>query len=506
MNFINSYRYVQPVVAGGFETRWTTTSVNEVIELPYKSNGTYTGTIDWGDGSTPVANTYANRSHTYATAGDYNIIIDGECSHFDTQSNTTSRDKLKEVLGFGTYTFSTLRMRQCSNLIGGPNCRDTPIINSGDSGFMFYNNTNMITFQHIEDWDWTNVPNPFWAFMNCQQFVGDLSNWDMSNCLNISYMFYNCYALNFDASGWDLSNCTRVNQLFSGMYLNFNSDAPFDLTSVTSSAYSLFYNSQQFNGDLTGMDTSTLTRMDNFIARTSFNNSSINTLDVSSNQNFKGFFTDIHTVSGVSFNQDLTNWNTSSATNMETMFKGNDNFNGDISGFDTGLVTTMKDMFSTCYNFNRDISSWNVSNVDNFDKMFYSADAFNQNISSWNTSSATNMYRMFYNCNNFDQPIGSWDVGNVTNMESMFQLATDFDQDLSNWDLSSITNMAKFMDNRTHLQFSSANYDNLLDACVQGGQLNVTLGMGTIKYTTAGQTRRNTLVSRGWTITDGGLV
>tara|TARA_R100000951_G_scaffold19445_1_gene16260 strand:- start:28 stop:1548 length:1521 start_codon:yes stop_codon:yes gene_type:complete len=506
MHFINSYRYVQPIVAGGFETRWTTTSVNEDIELPYKSQGVYSGTIDWGDGSVPVANTYANRIHTYATAGDYNIIIDGECSIFDTQSNTTSRNKLKEVLGFGTYTFSTLRMRQCSNLIGGPNCRDTPIINSGDAGFMFYNNTNMITFQYIEDWDWTNIPNPFWAFMNCQQFTGDLSNWDMSNCLNISYMFYNCYALNFDASGWDLSNCTRVNQLFSGMNLYFNSDAPFDLTSVTNNGYNLFYNSQQFNGDLTGMDTSTLTRMDNFVARTSFNNSSINTLDVSSNQNFLGFFTDIHTVSGVSFNQDLTNWNTSSATNMEKMFKGNDDFNADITGFDTGLVTNMKDMFSTCYLFNRDISGWNVSNVDNFDKTFYSADSFNQNIGSWNTSSATNMYRMFYSCNDFDQYIGNWDVSNVTNMESMFQLATDFDQNLKNWDLSSITNMAKFMDNRTHLQFSSANYDNLLDACEQGGQLNVTLGMGTIKYTTTGQALRNTLVSRGWTITDGGLV
>lgn len=504
MYLTNSYRYVQPPVAGGFETRWTTTSVNEVIELPYKSSGVYSGTIDWGDGSAPVANTYANRSHTYATAGDYNIIIDGECSHFDTQSNTTSRDKLKEVLGFGTYTFSTLRMRQCSNLIGGPNCRDTPIINSGDSGFMFYNNTNMITFQHIENWDWTNIPNPFWAFMNCQQFIGDLSNWDMSNCQNISYMFYNCYALNFDASGWDLSNATRVNQSFSGMILNFNSDISWDLTSVTNQGYSLFYNSQQFNGDLTGMDTSTLTRMDNFLARTSFNNSSINTLDVSSNQNFKGFFLDIGTVSGVSFNQDLTNWNTSNATNMEQMFKGNNDFNADITGFDTGLVTNMKEMFSTCYNFNRDISSWNVINVNNFDKTFYTADAFNQNISSWNTSSATNMYRMFYNCNNFDQPIGSWNVSNVTNMESMFQLATDFDQDLSAWDLSSITNMAKFMNNRTDLQFSATNYDNLLDACVNGGQLNVTLGMGTIKYTSAGAADRASLVARGWTITDGG--
>ena len=48
------------------------------------------------------------------------------------------------------------------------------------------------------------------------------------------------------------------------------------------------------------------------------------------------------------------------------------------------------------------------------------------------------------------------------------------------------------------------NYDNLLDACVNGGQLNVSLGMGTIKYTSAGAPDRASLVARGWTITDGG--
>ena len=60
--------------------------------------------------------------------------------------------------------------------------------------------------------------------------------------------------------------------------------------------------------------------------------------------------------------------------------------------------------------------------------------------------------------------------------------------------------------NRTHLQFSGTNYDNLLDACVNGGQLNVALGMGTIKYTSAGAADRASLVARGWTITDGGQI
>ena len=62
----------QTIIDGGldlvnstpFISVFRTTTANESITLPYVSNGTYSGTIDWGDG-TVVANTYANRTHTY---------------------------------------------------------------------------------------------------------------------------------------------------------------------------------------------------------------------------------------------------------------------------------------------------------------------------------------------------------------------------------------------------------------------------------------------------------
>ena len=88
----------------------------------------------------------------------------------------------------------------------------------------------------------------------------------------------------------------------------------------------------------------------------------------------------------------------------------------------------------------------------------------------------------------------------------MFRISYAFDQDLSAWDLSSITNMSGFMSNKTPANFSAANCDAIFEACVNGNQSNVTLGMGTIKYSSAGATDRATLISRGWTITDGGQV
>ena len=55
----------------------------------------------------------------------------------------------------------------------------------------------------------------------------------------------------------------------------------------------------------------------------------------------------------------------------------------------------MYHLFYGANTFNQDISNWNVSSVTNMVAMFKEANAFNQDISDWNVSSATNMTDMF---------------------------------------------------------------------------------------------------------------
>ena len=43
-----------------------------------------------------------------------------------------------------------------------------------------------------------------------------------------------------------------------------------------------------------------------------------------------------------------------------------------------------------------DISAWDVSRVTNMNSMFYEAENFNANVSRWDVSSVTDMYDMFY--------------------------------------------------------------------------------------------------------------
>ncbi|WP_338987186.1 BspA family leucine-rich repeat surface protein [Spiroplasma endosymbiont of Dasysyrphus albostriatus] len=145
-----------------------------------------------------------------------------------------------------------------------------------------------------------------------------------------------------------------------------------------------------------------------------------------------------------SFNQDISNWNTSNVTNMYCMFYRARKFNQDISNWNTSNVTNMTGMFETASSFNQDISNWNTSNVTNMTGMFETASSFNQDISNWNVSNVTNMKGMFYYAISFNQDISNWNVSNVTNMTGMFTRANDFDQDLSKWNVDKVTEHDNF--------------------------------------------------------------
>jgi surface protein len=152
------------------------------------------------------------------------------------------------------------------------------------------------------------------------------------------------------------------------------------------------------------------------------------------------------------FNADISSMNTANVTSMSGMFQGCLIFNRDIGGWDVSNVTLFNNMFNQARAFNQDISGWNVSNCQNFDSMFSYAYAFNQPLSPWNMSNATNLSNLFNQTRAFNQDISNWDVGNVTSMAGMFTAGV-FNQPIGGWNISKVTNMGNmFTSNRVFNQ------------------------------------------------------
>jgi surface protein len=140
---------------------------------------------------------------------------------------------------------------------------------------------------------------------------------------------------------------------------------------------------------------------------------------------------------------DISTWDVSGCTNMNSLFSGRTDFNGDISKWNVGNVTNMSNMFVNNYNFNADLSGWNVGKVTNMSYMFQSCTIFNADLSAWNVGNVSNLNTTFYGCLEFVADISNWNVRNVTNMNSTFRYLqnSNFNVDIGKWNVSKVTDM-----------------------------------------------------------------
>ena len=72
----------------------------------------------------------------------------------------------------------------------------------------------------------------------------------------------------------------------------------------------------------------------------------------------------------------------------------------DLNCIDTSKITDMSGLFTNIFNeLVFDVSEWDVSNVTNMESMFFNCKKFDCDLSNWDVSKVENMSNMFYNCN-----------------------------------------------------------------------------------------------------------
>ena len=168
---------------------------------------------------------------------------------------------------------------------------------------------------------------------------------------------------------------------------------------------------------------------------------------------------------------DLSNFDTSKVTNMQSMFFGIHKLSTlNLSSFDTSNVINMQSMFSGMSNLaNLDLSSFNTSNVTDMSRMFYNTfNLANLDLSSFNTSKVMNMETMFRGARNLTNlNLSNFDTSQVRDMNHMFDNMRSLTTlNLSNFDTSKVTNMkAMFYDvpKLTTIDLSSFNTSKVKD-------------------------------------------
>ena len=230
---------------------------------------------------------------------------------------------------------------------------------------------------------------------------------------------------------------------------------------------------------------------------------------------------------------DFSNWDTSTVTNMQEVFRNSLLFNGNLAGWVTSSTTTIRGMFMSAVAFNQDLSSWDVSGVTTMYEAFKDADGFNSSVAgwafksgvslyatfqnaegftgigvdSWNTSNVTNTNRVFNSADSFNGDISNWDTSNFTDIQYMLNQCDDFRGSLAGWDITGpMTNMNTFMNGATGM--STANYDATLIAWDAQGTVGYsgTVNFGGSKYTAGGaaEAARTSLITKFGGISDGG--
>jgi surface protein len=307
---------VTPTFLTTFVSRWNVGYNGETITLPYEVGGSYSGGIDWGDG-TITSNSYSNRFHTYTNSGTYTIKINGIISGF-TFGGAGSYTRISKINQWGNLDIGNTGnyFTNCSNLVL-TGVTDTLKLLSGTTNLknMFEGCTSITTINNLNDWDVSNVTNMSYMFASCNNFNQNIGNWNVSKVTTMYFMFLVSSSGIFNNGG----SPSIGNWVTSG---------------VTNMSY-MFYNQTSFNQPIDNWDVSNVTNMV-FM--------------------FRG---------ASSFNQPLSGWNVSNVTSMTGMFRLS-SFNQPIGNWDVSKVVGMDIMFNGAVAFNQDIGNWNISGVTNF--------------------------------------------------------------------------------------------------------------------------------------------
>jgi len=138
---------------------------------------------------------------------------------------------------------------------------------------------------------------------------------------------------------------------------------------------------------------------------------------------------------------DVSNWDVSNATNMSAMFYNTNLTTIDVSNWDVSNVTLFTQMFRSNTNsiVNLDVSNWVTTSATDMSLLFYQARVLNNvDVSNFDMNGVTTVRSMFYQCYNFDRSLANWDISTIADFGTSFIIdatlsTANYDATLISW-------------------------------------------------------------------------
>lgn len=187
---------------------------NDNFTLTLPIAGTSVWSVIWGDSTSDLD----VESHTYTTAGQYNVVIsglEGNVIYFDMDRTVdpipqASRNAIIQVLDWGDEFIGKISFEECINLTidietGGS---IAPNFTNGASIANIFKFCENFNSDNVEGWDVSAVADMSGAFYSAFAFNQNLGGWDVSAVENFSNMFKNASSFNRYIGSWNLASAT----------------------------------------------------------------------------------------------------------------------------------------------------------------------------------------------------------------------------------------------------------------------------------------------------------
>ncbi len=244
-----------------FVTTWQTTTADEDITIPTTGAG-YNYIVDWGDGTTITSET-GNATHTYTSAGAYEVKIIGDFPRIYINGNSAARDKIIAVDQWGTQQWTSMEnaFTRCSLLV--INATDSPDLSLAKSMKKMFEMTSSLVDHggNMGNWDVSTIEDMREVF-DSSNFNENISTWNVSAVKDFSSMFFRNTSFNQNLDSWN----TSAGELFSNMFRDataFNEAIGSWNTEQATSLSNMFNGATAFNQDISAWDVKNVRNINN---------------------------------------------------------------------------------------------------------------------------------------------------------------------------------------------------------------------------------------------------